>query len=249
MFERIKLTQITPRVYLMDDAGEATGYLVIGEEKAAVIDTMNGWEDVQAAARTLTDLPLTVINTHGHCDHIYGNIYFDEAYLHPDDFALAQEHSHFPEFTALCEKHGMRMPPFRPLNHGDVLDLGGLHLQAVHLPGHTPGGLLILLKEERILFTGDAINRHLWLQLDGCLPAGKAADALEKVMGLTEQADVILHGHAKGTEPISLMNDLLRGLREIEAGQTWNDLPYHWFGGEGRQHAFAENSVICYPKG
>ena len=247
MFERIKLTQLNPHVWLMDDAGEATGYVVIGSEKAAVIDTMNGWEDVQAAARTLTGLPLVVINTHGHCDHIYGNVYFDEAYLHPADLPLAEEHSHFPEFVEECEKHGLRMPPFKPMNHGDVIDLGGLHLEGVHLPGHTPGGLLLLLQEDRILFTGDAINRHLWLQLDGCLPAGEAANELEKVMDLTEKADHIAHGHAKGLEPIGLMNDLLRGLREIEAGETENDLPYHWFGGEAKQHPFAKDSVICYP--
>ena len=247
MNERIKLTQLTPYVWLMDDAGEATGYVVIGSEKAAVIDTMNGWADVKAVARKLTELPLVVINTHGHCDHIYGNVYFDEAFLHPADFALAEEHSQFPEFVEELNKHGYRMPPFKPMADGDVVDLGGLHLQAVHLPGHTPGGLLLLLKEERILFTGDAINRHLWLQLDGCLPAGKAADALENVLWLTQEADFIAHGHAKGLEPISLMNDLLRGLREIEAGQTQNDPPYQWFGGVARQHPFAKDSVICYP--
>ena len=65
---------------------------------------------------------------------------------------------------------------------------------------------------------------------------------------LTSEADIILHGHAKGTDPIGLMNDLLRGLREIQHGQTQDDPPYHWFGGEGRQHAFAKDSVICYPR-
>ena len=249
MFERIKMTQINPHVWLMDDAGESTGYVVIGSEKAAVIDTMNGWEDVKAAARTLTDLPLVVINTHGHCDHIFGNVYFDEPCLvHPADFALADEHSHFPEFVEQCEKHNLKMPPFAPIEDGEVIDLGGLHLQAVHLPGHTPGGLLVLIQEDGIVFTGDAINRHLWLQLDGCLSAGKAADELDKVLWLTEKARYILHGHAKGLEPVSLMNDLLRGLREIEAGQTADDLPYKWFGGEARQHPFAPDSVIVYPK-
>lgn len=248
MDERIRLTQINPHVWLMDDAGESTGYLVIGQEKAAVIDTMNGWANVKEAARELTQLPLVVINTHGHCDHIYGNVYFDEAYLHPADLPLAQQHASFPEFVELCRIHHLKMPPFKPFNDGDVLDLGGLHLRGIHLPGHTPGGLLLLLEEDRILFTGDAINRHLWLQLEESLPAAEAADALEKVLYLTSEADFILHGHAKGTDPIGLMNDLLRGLREIQHGQTQDDPPYHWFGGEGRQHPFARDSVICYPK-
>ena len=160
MNERIKLTQLTPYVWLMDDAGEATGYVVIGSEKAAVIDTMNGWADVKAVARKLTELPLVVINTHGHCDHIYGNVYFDEAFLHPADFALAEEHSQFPEFVEELNKHGYRMPPFKPMADGDVVDLGGLHLQAVHLPGHTPGGLLILLPD--LLQASDEQAVQLW---------------------------------------------------------------------------------------
>lgn len=52
MDERIRLTQINPHVWLMDDAGESTGYLVIGQEKAAVIDTMNGWANVKEAIIT-----------------------------------------------------------------------------------------------------------------------------------------------------------------------------------------------------
>ena len=55
-----------------------------------MIDTMIGYEDVHAVVRTLTDLPLVVVNTHGHCDHIYGNIYFEEAYIHPKDIELTK---------------------------------------------------------------------------------------------------------------------------------------------------------------
>ena len=58
MFERIILTQINPHVYLMDDHHEATGYIVVGSKKALVIDTMNGYEDVRAVVRTVTDLPI-----------------------------------------------------------------------------------------------------------------------------------------------------------------------------------------------
>ncbi len=69
MFERIKVKKLNDHIYLMDDNGEATGYLVVGEKKALVIDTMNGYANVYDVVRTLTDLPLMVVNTHGHCDH------------------------------------------------------------------------------------------------------------------------------------------------------------------------------------
>ena len=248
MFERISLEQLTEHVWLMDDAHEATGYVVIGEEKAAVIDTMNGHEDVLAVVRTLTDKPVTVINTHGHCDHIFGNIFFDSAYLHPDDLALAGEHGSFPEFLEECEKLGLRMPPFLPVHDGDVFDLGGLHLQAVHLPGHTRGGILLILREERILFTGDTVNRHCWMQLDTSLPLREFLRNLERCAWVKQYADRILHGHARGFEPIRLYDDMTQGVRDLIAANGEGDRPYKWFGGEDRQHEFAPESVICYAR-
>lgn len=247
MFERIILTQINPHVYLMDDHHEATGYIVVGSKKALVIDTMNGYEDVRAVVRTVTDLPIMVVNTHGHCDHIYGNVYFDCAYLHPADFPVAQEHMRFPEFIEECNKRGLQMPPFEPIRGGEVIDLGGLHLEVIELPGHTPGGILLLLKEDRILFTGDSINHHLWMQLEESSSMPEFVNNLEKVMYLTKEADVILHGHARGTDDISLMDKLLQGAKEIAEGKTENDKPYKWFGGVNKQHQFDEDgSVICY---
>ena len=70
---------------------------------------------------------------------------------------------------------------------------------------------------------------------------------LEKVMYLTKEADVILHGHARGTDDISLMDKLLQGAKEIAEEKTENDKPYKWFGGVNKQHQFDEDgSVICY---
>ena len=85
------------------------------------------------------------------------------------------------------------MPPFEPIRGGEVIDLGGLHLEVIELPGHTPGGILLLLKEDRILFTGDSINHHLWMQLEESSSMPEFGNNLVKVMYLTKEADVILH--------------------------------------------------------
>jgi len=117
MGERIRVQQMNDHVWLMDDNGEATGYLVVGQEKAAVIDTMNGVEDVRAVVRTITGLPLIVINTHGHCDHIFGNLFFPElkGYLHPADFPLAESHLTFPEIRQMMQEQGRPKPEFQPM--------------------------------------------------------------------------------------------------------------------------------------
>ena len=253
--KKLFIKEVAPGIWLMDEAHEATGYLVVGEGKACVIDTMNGYNDLRAAVRKITDKPVFVINTHGHPDHIFGNMYFDKAYLHPADLPLAKSFAENPEFIKMMEEKGGKMPPFSETREGDVFDLGGRHLEVYELPGHTPGGIVLLLREDRILFTGDGVNHHLWMQLDGCAPMGEFAENLKRILFLEEKADRILHGHADDFDDISLMCCLLAGAEELAAGKTENDLPYHYFGGEVRQHPFAclpgkhyqsEQSVICY---
>lgn len=247
--DRIKVKQLTPHIYLMDDAGESMGYLITGESKALVIDTMNGYDDVNAVVKTLTSLPVMVVNTHGHCDHISGDIYFKEVYLHPLDMELARQHMQFEELLRLKEEKNLSLPLLHPIMHGDIIDLGGLTVEIIHCPGHTQGSILLLLREERILFTGDAINTHLWLQLEESLSVQEYLQVLDGVMYLKDQADYILHGHAGMLLPISLMEQLRDGLRELCQGMTEMDTDYTYFGGTVRQHPYNDGqAVIVYPK-
>ena len=253
--KKLFIREVLPGIFLMDEAHEATGYLVIGKDRACVIDTMNGYNDLYQAVREITDKPLTVVNTHGHPDHIFGNMYFEEAYLHPADRDLARSFAEDPEFLKMLEEHHKTFPPFQDILPGDVIDLGGRTLEVYGLPGHTPGGILLLLREDRILFTGDSVNHHLWMQLDGCLTMKDFVKELDKVMFLQDRADWILHGHAHDLDDISLLRCLRGGAQEICDGKTDQDQPYQWFGGTDLQHPFRceegrryqqEDHVICY---
>ena len=98
---------LKPYLHLLDEGHMATGYIVEGDEKVCVIDTMNGFTDIKSYIREFTDKPVVVVNTHGHPDHIFGDVYFDEAYLHPKDLALAESFLKVPEFVDACEKNGL----------------------------------------------------------------------------------------------------------------------------------------------
>ena len=248
MTERIRVKKMNDSIYLLDDNGEATGYLVLGEKRAAVIDTMNGWADVAAVCRKITELPITVINTHGHCDHIFGNIYFPgPCLLHPDDFQVAEEMCRMEEFANALKENHLTMPPFAPIQDGDEIDLGGLTLQAILLPGHTRGSICLLLKEQRVLFTGDSINRHLWAQLGESLPMKEIVEQLDKVMWVREKADRILHGHAQDWEPIELLTMMRNAAAEILTADTSKDPDYQWFDGTDKHHPYDEGrATICY---
>lgn len=244
---RIKVTKLNDHIYLLDDAGESTAYLIIGTKKALLLDTMNGIEDPNPIIRKYTDLPLMVVDTHGHPDHIYGNIFFDEVYMNPDDWYVADEVCKDPNGLEVKNTTGREFPVCKDILPGEVIDLGDLHLDVIGLAGHTPGSLLFLLKEDRILFVGDSINHHLWMQLHHCTSLEMFRDNLSKVMYLTEEADYILHGHATGFDDIALLSKTYRGVEEILAGETENDEPYTWFGGGGKTHKIPDDDgVICY---
>ncbi|MBQ0000036.1 MAG: MBL fold metallo-hydrolase [Clostridiales bacterium] len=235
MEKELRIKKLREGLFLLDEAGEATGYLLVGEEKACLIDTMNGYNDLAKATASLTDKPVVVVNTHGHPDHIFGNIYFDKAFLHPADLKLADMFLNDPEFQAIIKKEGLTIPPFEAIQEGDVIDLGGKTLKVYDLPGHTPGGIVLLCPEEKVLFTGDAINHHLWLQLEGCLPMAECRKNLERLRFLMDEAEYILHGHAGDFDDISLIGYLIEGMKEIEAGDNSKDTPYTYF--DGHAHA------------
>lgn len=95
-----------------------------------------------------------VINTHGHGDHIAANGYFNSPiYIHrlDKDFLTDPDMnlSRMFLFTVTSPK------PARVLEDGDKIPLGGLELEIIHTPGHTPGSVSIKLDD--VIFTGDAL--------------------------------------------------------------------------------------------
>src|SRR3972149_9192953 len=63
-------------------------YLVVGKERAALIDSGMGIGDVRAEIRKLTSLPVIVLNTHYHWDHSGANALFDESAIHKAEVEL-----------------------------------------------------------------------------------------------------------------------------------------------------------------
>lgn len=246
-FERANIIQIRPNVYLIDDAGESTCYLITGSEKALLVDSANGYEDLNAIVRTLTDLPVIVVNTHGHGDHVCGNVYFEEAWLHPADHALHDRF--FSRAKADLDQYGLKPCPVKALEIGQVFDLGGVQLEVVDLSGHTAGSIGLLDKDARILYTGDGLNTHIWMQLDHSLPITILLETLRKLKAEHgADFDYVAHGHTKVLRDKEILDWMIKGCEDILAGRTENDTDYQYFGGVCRQHPISDTpgEVIVY---
>ncbi len=243
----VKVTKVHEHVWLLNENNEATGYLVIGENKAALIDTMNGYQDLSETVQRITDLPVTVINTHGHSDHIWGDGYFGEAYLNKADWGIANQSFHNLLYKDMEASNRMKEVHFTDIQEGEHFDLGGVTIIAYSLAGHTSGGMCFLDQEDRILFTGDSINRHCWMQLAESLPIETFVENLESLGTIRGDYDYICHGHASAMEEASLYEELLNAVKDLRDGNTAEDTEYKYWGGTCMQHPFPSgNGVIVY---
>ena len=124
------------------DPVQLNAYLVVGSDRALVIDTGAGPHQgaaILSAFRALTDLPLTVVNTHDHWDHFFGNATFAAAgvteFLGSPGFVRDHAASAWIQLEAVPLSHEPDLPtpdrllvPVSEVRTGDRVDLGGLSL-------------------------------------------------------------------------------------------------------------------------
>ena len=79
-------------VYRIENSGVHMD-LLVGSHHALLFDTGYGFDDLHGLVRRITDLPLYVVNSHGHVDHACGNWQFPEVFIHPGDAALCRLHN------------------------------------------------------------------------------------------------------------------------------------------------------------
>lgn len=154
-------------------------FLVVGEEKALLIDTGYSITNAIGYVQQVTDKPVVVVNTHGHFDHIGGNGDFEEVYMSERDLLTAKQHSdhdflkgmmdHFqevaPPMRMLFAQPGigeqmeqsLRIAPckYLPLPETGYFDLGGRKVSYIETPGHTQGSICLWDEKTKTFFPGD----------------------------------------------------------------------------------------------
>jgi glyoxylase-like metal-dependent hydrolase (beta-lactamase superfamily II) len=62
-------------------------------------------------------------------------------------------------YSAFFEARRIVKSPVKPLNDGEIIELDGIELEVLHVPGHSQGGIALLMKkpQNRIVFTGDSL--------------------------------------------------------------------------------------------
>ena len=172
-----KVYDVGRHTYAIDEPynyEETIAYLILGKDKALLFDTGMGFDSISLVVKELTNLPVWVLNSHTHPDHIGGNCEFDHilamntaytrihaanGYRHdqvnaevsPASFCLARLPG---EDTAHYWIRPFKVSRF--ITDGYIIDLGARKLQVIATPGHAPDAICLFDKQAGFLWCGDS---------------------------------------------------------------------------------------------
>ncbi|MFI5086018.1 MAG: MBL fold metallo-hydrolase [Actinomycetales bacterium] len=187
--------------------------LVVGSDRALVVDTGCGprqGQAILAAVRDVTALPLTVVNTHAHYDHWFGNAVFaadgaTEFWAHENavaEMAATGEQQRTllddgePEMrSGRGELTGLVHPTAVVRDQPVLVDLGGRAATLFYLGrGHTDGDLLV--GTDSTLYSGDLVEQGSYPSFEDSFPADWA-DSLRQLSALRHRYEFLVPGHGR----------------------------------------------------
>lgn len=191
---------------------EVISYLITGSESALLFDTGIGVGDIADVVRQLTSLPVSVLNSHTHYDHVGGNHLFETIYGVDSEYtanhANGRENAEIREFvgpgwvwkplpgeTTVDNYTSAAFSIDSFVTDGQTLDLGGRSLEVIMVPGHTPDALVLLDRESRLMFMGDTFYPASLYAHMGDADFFQYVQSAEKLAEFYSEVDYLLPAH------------------------------------------------------
>lgn len=239
LVERYKISDC---FYMLDEVNTARMYLIVGKEKALLFDTGYGFTKFRPLIEEVTDLPLTVVCSHGHDDHVLGCFQFEQAYIGEPDLALclsndntAQREKQIlsrrngtPNIDELIDREAyfattLKNCEFLFAKDGDVFDLGGIRLIVCAIPGHTRGSIGLYCPELKAVFTGDTMESEHKLVYGQALTYSAPPQEFIRALSKLEKLDIETVWPAHGSVPAG--KELISDTRAMLIDWAHNAVP------------------------
>ena len=214
--------QIAPGTYEIDEYDNSSMYLLVGTERALLIDTGVGIGRVgEFVERLCGGLPVDVLLTHSHRDHAGGAFQFSRICMSALDRRMesvlrpwtAREHrlqyarhtcaAHPDKDYPWTEEDLLEFPQTAEIvfvEDGTTFDLGGRKVVCRYCPGHPPDSMAVIDSQTGALFCGDACNQKIGLgvrPIEGIRHATveEAWLWLSRIAGMDFDKKLIYNGH------------------------------------------------------
>ena len=201
----MEIIKINENTWRIEEEG-VRFFLLAGENKALLIDSGMQVQNAKVIAESLVELPIELLNTHGDRDHVGSNDEFDSFYMNPAEAS---------NYYNTNKKTGTIIP----VSDGDIIDLGDRELEIITLPGHTPGSIAVLDKNNKVLISGDPIQDGNIFMFGVQREMHAYLLSLEKLDKYKDRFDTIYPSH--GTFPVGpeLIDALHEGAVRVMNGE------------------------------
>jgi glyoxylase-like metal-dependent hydrolase (beta-lactamase superfamily II) len=235
-FEVYKIRRGVFAIYEPHQLEEVISYLVIGADRALLFDTGMGISNIQAVVAGLTKLPVSVVNSHTHNDHVGDNWRFSDDYGMDTDFTRANARGSKEDAQAelapdeICgalpagfDAKAYATKAFRIthwLHDGDKIDLGGRVLKVIATPGHTPDAIALLDQKNGLLFTGDSfyLGPIYLYRPETDLDAYVAS--MQKLAALAPRLRLLLPSHNVRVADPSYLPKVVAAIQQVRRGEV-----------------------------
>jgi glyoxylase-like metal-dependent hydrolase (beta-lactamase superfamily II) len=216
---------------------EVISYLIVGSRRALLFDTGLGIGKISAVVSSLTTLPVTVLNSHTHFDHVGGNAEFSDIMDENNPFTLtnAKGQSNIYSRDALAPERICGSLPqgtdaknysIRPFHIAhfvkdrEHIDLGGRELEVIFTPGHTPDSLCLLDRQNGLLFTGDTFYPGPIYLFTPETDFGTYFRSVAKLAALADKLQLLLPGHNVPTASPAYLKSLISAVQKVRSGEV-----------------------------
>ena len=149
-------------------------------------------------------VPVKLINTHCHIDHILGNNFIAKTYdleleMNANDMELIKSSNEIAQLYGFTD-YEMSPLPKKFLNEGDTLEFGNSQFKILFTPGHAPGHISLYSEKDGLLISGDVLFNNSIGRTD--LPGGNYDLLIEsiknKILTLSDNT-IVYCGHGPST--------------------------------------------------
>ncbi len=231
-----------PGVFVIEEPlhdEQVASFLIVGSDRALLIDAGMGVADLRAVVEGITSLPVTLLVSHAHFDHVGDAWRFAgdcPVLVHPleaDRLRAGTPNERLRRFytpehllgplPAGFDLDTATIPGAEPsgfVQDGDRIDLGGRVLEVIHAPGHEGGLLALLDRANRLLFSTDVVYAgRIYAHMPGSDLAAYRA-TMGRLAALAPDIDAVYASHGERPIPPEVLPRLAAAFGAIVAGRA-----------------------------